>query len=127
VPQGSRVLAVVTVRADAKGAARLIVDDPLPAGLEIDNPNLMRSADVAKVPGLDLLAVPAHQEFRSDRFVAAVDRTADDPVEFQLGYLLRAVTPGTYAQPPAAVEDMYDPSRRAWTDAGTATVLEAGR
>ncbi|WP_295385879.1 alpha-2-macroglobulin family protein [uncultured Thiodictyon sp.] len=127
VPQGSRVLAVITVRADAKGAARLIVDDPLPAGLEIDNPNLMRSANVARVPGLDLLAAPAHQEFRSDRFVAAVDRSADDPLEFQLGYLLRAVTPGTYAQPPAAVEDMYDPSRRAWTDAGTATVLEADR
>lgn len=126
VPQGQRLLTVLTVRADEPGAARLIVDDPLPAGLEIDNPNLLRSADAGKVPGLKLLDTAAHQEFRSDRFVAAVERTADDPAGFQLGYLVRAVTPGTYAQPPASVEDMYDPSRRAWTDAGTTTVVGAG-
>ena len=127
VPQGKRLLAVVTVRADAPGQARLIVDDPLPAGFEIDNPNLMRSADVSGVPGLVLLEAPAHQEFRADRFVAAVDRGASDAPTFQLGYLVRAVTPGSYAQPPAAVEDMYDPSRRAWTAAGGATVVGAGR
>ena len=120
--QGQRLLAVVTVRADAKGAARLIVDDPLPAGLEIDNPNLLKSGDITHRPGLNLLDAPAHQEFRADRFVAAVERAADDPTEFQLGYLVRAVTPGTYAHPPASVEDMYDPARRAWTDAGTVTV-----
>lgn len=123
--QGQRLLAVITVRADSEGAARLIVDDPLPAGLEIDNPNLMRSADVARVPGLTLLEAAAHQEFRSDRFVAAVERSDDDPSGFQLGYLVRAVTPGTYAHPPASVEDMYDPARRAWTGAGTATVRGA--
>jgi uncharacterized protein YfaS (alpha-2-macroglobulin family) len=127
VLQGQRLLTVLTVRADTPGAARLLVDDPLPAGLEIDNPNLLRSADVTKVPGLKLLDTPAHQEFRSDRFVAAVDRTADDPTGFQLGYLVRAITPGTYTQPPASVEDMYDPSRRAWTDAGTTTVVGAGK
>ena len=127
VPQGQRLLTVLTVRADTQGAARLIVDDPLPAGLEIDNPNLLRSADAAKVPGLNLLDTAAHQEFRADRFIAAVDRGADDPEKFQLGYLVRAVTPGTYAQPPASVEDMYDPSRRAWTDAGTTTVVGVGK
>ncbi len=127
VPLGQRLLAVVTVRADAQGAARLIVDDPLPAGLEIDNPNLLRSADVARVPGLNLLDATVHQEFRADRFVAAVDRTADDPAEFQLGYLVRAVTPGTYSQPPASLEDMYDPVRRAWTDAGITTVVGIGQ
>ena len=125
VPQGQRLVAVLTVRADPAVAARLIVDDPLPAGFEIDNPNLLKSADIANVPGLALLDAPAHQEFRSDRFVAAVERQASDPGVFQLGYLLRAVTSGTYAQPPAAVEDMYNPARRAWTDAGSASVTGA--
>ena len=123
VPQGQRLLAVVTVRSDARRQARLILDDPLPAGFEIANPSLLKSADIAQVPGLDLLDVPAHREFRSDRFVAAVERGADDPETFQLGYLLRAVSPGSFAQPPASVEDMYDPVRRAWTDAGRAVVL----
>jgi hypothetical protein len=123
IPQGQRLLAVVTVRADAKRQARLIVDDPLPAGFEIDNPSLLKSADVAQVPGLSLLDAPAHREFRADRFVAAVERAAGDPETFQLGYLMRAVSPGSFAQPPASVEDMYEPARRAWTDAGRASVL----
>jgi uncharacterized protein YfaS (alpha-2-macroglobulin family) len=123
VPQGQRLLAVVTVRSDVKRQARLIVDNPLPAGFEIDNPSLLRSADIAQVPGLDLLDAPAHREFRSDRFVAAVERGDDDPETFQLGYLLRAVSPGSFAQPPASLEDMYEPARRAWTDAGRASVL----
>jgi hypothetical protein len=125
VPQGERLLAVVTVRSDGKRQARLIVDDPLPAGFEIDNPSLLKSADMAQIPGLALLDAPAHQEFRADRFVAAVERTAQDPETFQLGYLMRAVSPGSFAQPPASVEDMYEPTRRAWTDAGRASVLGA--
>jgi alpha-2-macroglobulin len=127
VPQGQRLLAVVTVRSDAKRQARLILDDPLPAGFEIANPSLLKSADIAQVPGLDLLDAPAHREFRTDRFVAAVERGADDAETFQLGYLLRAVSPGSFVQPPASVEDMYDPARRAWTDAGHASVLGAVR
>ncbi|MGE5154234.1 MAG: alpha-2-macroglobulin family protein, partial [Bdellovibrio bacteriovorus] len=123
VPQGQRLLAVVTVRSDAKRQARLILDDPLPAGFEIANPSLLKSADITQVPGLDLLDAPAHREFRTDRFVAAVERSADDQETFQLGYLLRAVSPGTFAQPPASVEDMYDPVHRAWTDAGRAGVV----
>jgi uncharacterized protein YfaS (alpha-2-macroglobulin family) len=123
VPQGQRLLAVVTVRSDAKRQARLIVDDPLPAGFEIDNPNLLKSADIGQVPGLELLDAPAHREFRTDRFVAAVERSGEEPETFQLGYLIRAVSPGSFAHPPASVEDMYDPARRAWTDAGRASVL----
>jgi hypothetical protein len=123
VPQGTRLLAVVTVRADRKGKARLIVDDPLPAGFEIDNRNLLASGDVGKLPRVSLLDAAAHTEFRSDRFIAALERSESDPETFQLGYILRAVTPGRYAHPAATVEDMYDPARRAWTAAGSASVL----
>ena len=48
-----------------------------------------------------------HQEYRDDRYVAALDLN-----EWQysdLFYLARVVTPGTYAVPPAYVEDMYRP------------------
>jgi hypothetical protein len=114
---------VVTVRADRKGKARLIVDDPLPAGFEIDNRNLLASGDVGKLPRVSLLDAAAHTEFRSDRFIAALERSESDPETFQLGYILRAVTPGRYAHPAATVEDMYDPARRAWTAAGSASVL----
>ena len=96
-----------------------MVNDPLPAGLEIDNPNLLRSGDIG---GLDWLSpVDArHTEFRSDRFLAAVDWRSDEP--FQLAYIVRAVAPGEYHHPAATVEDMYRPQYRARTGAARMTV-----
>ena len=37
----------------------------------------------------------AHTEARVDRFVAALDRGDDDPLEFSVAYSMRAVSPGT--------------------------------
>jgi len=66
---------------------------------------------------------PAHKEFRTDRFVAAVDRGKKDPQNFQIAYLVRAVSPGVFAHPAASVEDMYRPERRARTASGTVEVV----
>ncbi|WP_370399310.1 alpha-2-macroglobulin family protein [Sulfitobacter sp. JB4-11] len=111
---GERRVAVIEVTPFEQVGARLIVDDPLPAGLEIDNPSLLRSGDIA---GLDWLktAAPEHAEFRADRFIAAVNHQSAAP--FQLAYIVRAITPGTYRHPAATVEDMY----RAEYHANTAT------
>ena len=100
--------------------ARLIVDDPLPAGLEIDNPNLLRSGEIGALSWLN--TKPAENaEFRSDRFIAAVNHRKAEP--FQLAYIVRAITPGQYHHPAALVEDMYRPEYRATTASGTLTVL----
>ena len=121
--QGQRLVVILTVTAEAPGAARLLVDDPLPAGLEIENPSLLRAADLQGIPWLGLLEGSAHQEFRADRFVAAVDRQTSDPAQFQLAYRVRAVTPGRFLQPAATVEDMYRPRQRGWTGEGRVEVL----
>ena len=123
IRQGERMLVVVTVRSTGKRAARLIVNDPLPAGFEIDNPNLVRAGDVAGIDWLGLVEAPAHKEFRADRFVAAVDRGNKDPQQFQIAYLVRAVSPGVFTHPAASVEDMYRPERRARTGSGTVEVV----
>jgi hypothetical protein len=122
IRQGERVLVVVTVRSTNKRAARLILNDPLPAGFEIDNPNLVRAGDIGGIDWLGLVEEPAHKEFRADRFVAAIDRGNKDPVRFQIAYLVRAVSPGVFAHPAATVEDMYRPERRARTGSGTVEV-----
>jgi len=127
VEQGARLVAVLTVEASAPRQARLILDDPLPAGLEIENPHLIGAGDLAGIPWLGLESEAQHTEFRADRFIAAIDREADDPVRFQLAYRLRAVSPGVFAHPAATVEDMYRPSLRAWTGSGTVEVRELGR
>ncbi len=121
VRQGTRLVAVIEVTPTAKGEARLIVNDPLPAGFEIDNPALLHSGDIAVLDWLET-AETRTAEFRQDRFVAAVDWTSPDP--FRLAYIVRAISPGTFRQPAASVEDMYRPDYRARTAAGTVTVTE---
>lgn len=122
VTSGTRLVAVLTVTPLATGEARLMVNDPLPAGFEIDNPNLLRSGDVKSLPWLDTDANVRNTEFRDDRFLAAVDHYGTK--KFQLAYILRAVAPGNYHHPAASVEDMYRPFYRARTDEGRVQVVQ---
>ncbi|EXJ15567.1 PAN domain protein [Imhoffiella purpurea] len=124
VDQGERLIAVVTVTADRARRARLILDDPLPAGFEIDNPNLIKAGAVADIPWLGFEEQARHAEFRADRFVGAIDRAEGAALRFQFAYRLRAVSPGVFAHPAATVEDMYRPSLRAWTGTQVVEVSE---
>ena len=117
-----RLVAVVTVTPERDLQARLIVSDPLPAGLEIENPNLLRSGETGQLAWLAADDVATHTEFRADRFAAAVDWQGAEP--FRLAYMVRAVSPGRFHRPAASVEDMYRPAYRARTDAGTVTVRD---
>lgn len=120
VVSGTRLVAVLTVTPLEKGEARLMVNDPLPAGFEIDNPNLLRSGDVKALDWLELAQNLQNSEFREDRFLAAIDHFGTEP--FRLAYILRAVAPGDYYHPAASVEDMYRPVYRARSDAGRVVV-----
>ncbi|MFU1478429.1 alpha-2-macroglobulin family protein [Roseovarius sp. C7] len=119
VAAGTRLMAVLTVTPAGETAGRLMIDDPLPAGLEIDNPNILRSG---QANGLDWLqsAPTETAEYRSDRFLAAVNWSGKSP--FRLAYMVRAVTPGSFHHPAATVEDMYRPAYRAHSDTGRMTV-----
>ncbi|MGB0913960.1 MAG: alpha-2-macroglobulin family protein, partial [Phaeobacter italicus] len=116
---GERFVTVLRVTPFEESAARLMIDDPLPAGFEIDNPNLLRSGDLAALDWLSL-SEAEHAEFRTDRFVAAVNMRKSATVS--LAYVARAVTPGNFHHPAASVEDMYRPRFRARTATGRMTV-----
>ena len=118
---GERRVAVLTISPFGDVGARLMVDDALPAGLEIDNPNLLRAGDVRSLDWLKPASAET-AEFRADRFLAAVDHRSDMP--FTLAYIVRAVSPGDYHHPAALVEDMYRPEYRAVTATGRLTVTE---
>lgn len=118
---GTRLVAVLTVTPLGYQSGRLIVDDPLPAGFEIDNPSFLRGGDIRALDWLDPTA-PTHAEFRQDRFLAAVDH--DGTASFSLAYIVRAVSPGSFHHPAAMVEDMYRPQLRARTDAARVTIPE---
>lgn len=119
VARGDRLVAVLTVTPQGFQAARLMVSDPLPGGFEIDNANLLSGGSVEGLPWLQP-AVAQHEEARFDRYLAAVDWQSDQP--FQVAYVVRAVSPGTFHHPAALVEDMYRPAMRAQTDAGSVVV-----
>ncbi len=121
VALGTRLVTVLTVRPDSADGGRLMVTDPLPAGFEIDNPNLVSAGDIAQLAWLENDAPSTDMaEFRQDRFAASLSWTSDSP--FRLAYIVRAVTPGTFRHPAASVEDMYRPEYRAWTDGATVTI-----
>lgn len=118
---GDRIIAVLEVRPDrGTPGGRLMVDDALPAGLEIDNPNLLRAGDIRALDWLNLHSFAQMTEARSDRFLAAADWTEAGPL--RLAYAVRAVSPGEFHHPAAQVEDMYRPSLRATTDTGRVTI-----
>ncbi|MFM7335394.1 MAG: alpha-2-macroglobulin family protein, partial [Tabrizicola sp.] len=117
---GDRLVAVVEVTPFGYSDGRLMVSDPLPAGFEIDNPNLMSSGSTANLSWLNAMSDTRHTEFRQDRFLAAVDWSSKEA--FRLAYVVRAVSPGTFHHPAASVEDMYRPDFRARSDVGTVTI-----
>jgi hypothetical protein len=114
---GDLVLVKLTLDTPWRAPDMLVVD-LLPAGLELENQNLSHAIkldelmfegkSVADWRGRTQIV---HQEFRDDRYVAAVD--AGYYGNNHLFYLARAVTPGTYSVPAPFMEDMYRPENRA--------------
>ena len=118
---GDRVVTVLEVRPDSgTPGGRLMVDDALPAGFEIDNANLLRSGDIRALDWLDAHEFAEMTEARADRFLAAVDWTGDAPL--RLAYIARAVSVGDFHHPAAQVQDMYRPTLRAVSDTGRVTI-----
>lgn len=124
VNQNERFLVVLQMREINAWPSRVIVTDLLPAGFVIDNPRLVGSAELDNFPWLGATSA-SHAEFRTDRFMAAFDRTGSSNRDFVAAYVVRAITPGVYAQPAAVVEDMYRPELAARTATGMLEVLGA--
>lgn len=128
--EGEALIVRVTITANSNMPDALLTD-LLPAGLEIENFNLgdaKQWADVV-VDGIGIserssAADVKHEEFRDDRYVAALALSSGSKA--QVYYLVRAVTPGTYTVPPSLVEDMYRPELRGvgHTTPSTITVVQ---
>lgn len=121
--QNERFVVVLTVSEQHDWPAQVLVTDLLPAGLEIDNPGLVGSADLSNFGWLPEIQ-PAHTEFRDDRFVAAFDSPGGLDT-YTMAYVVRAVTPGVFTHPAAQVEDMYRPEFSARTSSGMMEVVAA--
>jgi len=126
---GDLVLVHLALKASDAVPDALVVD-LLPAGLELENQNLAQSAASLDNASSAVKqwresmqnASVVHQEYRDDRYVAALKLGGYGTTH--LLYLARAVTPGTYRVPPPQVESMYRPNLQAVGDGqGAMTVI----
>ena len=128
---GDLVRVELTVEAPAN-VQNLVIEDLLPAGLEIENPRLATSFAASGVdpsePGVDsaapMIAAPAFElrrtDIRDDRIILVGNMPNHDKIVYQ--YLARATSPGTFVVPPSRVECMYDISQYSIHGRGTLTV-----
>ncbi|MGZ3475237.1 MAG: alpha-2-macroglobulin family protein, partial [Polyangiales bacterium] len=108
---------------------QVVIDDPLPAGIEPIDVKLETTAktqDIADAPyvahGLkkkqDAWLTPAvHREHRDDRVLTFLGHV--DPGLYHFRYLARATAVGTFVVPPTHVEAMYAPEVSGRTAAGS--------
>jgi len=99
VASGDLVQVELTLEAPGP-LANVVIDELLPAGLEIENPRLQTEAGDQQAVGFDV----ARLDMRDDRLVAVGNLGSHG----RLVYTARAVTTGSFIVPPAHAECMYD-------------------
>jgi uncharacterized protein YfaS (alpha-2-macroglobulin family) len=102
----------------------LVVDDPVPAGLELIDPSLETTAGRYRTwrrhRRNEDSRVFKHRELRDDRVVLAAHEAG--PAVHRYRYLARATTSGTFLWPGTKAELMYEPEQFARSAEGMCTV-----
>jgi uncharacterized protein YfaS (alpha-2-macroglobulin family) len=125
------VMLEVTPKVNIRNA---LVVDYIPAGLEIENFNIVQGEEMGaiQIEGIDPASAMQdsgieHVEFREDRFAVALSlnsRYYGKPTK-KLFYRAKAVTPGRFVFPPTYAEDMYRPQVYGLAEGqGTLTVTD---
>nr|WP_321463160.1 MG2 domain-containing protein [uncultured Cohaesibacter sp.] len=122
VKQNERLVVVIKASQQDDIPSRLMISDLLPAGFEVENPHLIKSAEQQNYSWLPQPTVD-HVEFRNDRVLAAINREQGGPKDFTIAYIVRAVSPGSFMHPAAVIEDMYRPEKVARTASGWVNVI----
>ena len=125
VQSGDLILVELTIESPT-AQQNLVVEDLLPAGLEIENSRLETTAThkvsrKVKEPDLHQEMYQARFDIRDDRMII-FGHLAENGLARHT-YAARAVVPGRFALPPARVESMYDPGTSSlWGPSGVLEV-----
>jgi uncharacterized protein YfaS (alpha-2-macroglobulin family) len=123
VRSGDLVKVELTVES-AHELQNVVIEDLLPAGLEIENPRLVTQAGTSaalQVPDDDgPTFAPRRVDMRDDRLILVGDLTRAGPATYV--YTARAVAPGTFVVPPVRGECMYDVAINAVAGGGGGTL-----
>jgi alpha-2-macroglobulin len=118
VRQNDRLIVSLHGRQEDTGYHEVALLDLLPAGFEIEG--VMTDDTVKSYPFVGEVTPTRIAEGRDDRFFAALnlgirpyrwwnDEDTKFGRNFHVAYMVRAVTPGSFALPAVEVEDMYNP------------------
>ncbi len=122
ITQGQKVLVLISGRSDRNELRPIVVDDPLPAGFEIESTLTNEDAQNGPFRFVGELTALKVSEARDDRFIAALDVSSSN--SFTLAYIARAVTQGDFYLPGAEAKDFYRPETYGRTADGR-TVISA--
>ncbi len=127
VRQNDRLVVVITGTAADQRLHPAVIADLLPAGFEIET--ILKPEDgggqgrSGPYKWIGELSYPRVAEARDDRFVAAIEVSGRK--RFTVGYVVRAVTPGSFVMPGAVMEDMYRPGVFARTAVANVSIAAA--
>ena len=110
ITQGDVLVVRLTLDPQGNNLDHMIVEDLLPAGLEIENANPAVLEQVGWLRSRKNGEGDAYRDARDDRMLIFSGRIAGQSAQYH--YMVRAVTPGTYVLPPPTVSGMYEPEIR---------------
>jgi len=116
---GTLVVVEISILAESQETKNVIIDDMLPAGLEIENPRLESRA---ALPWLSRNTMrPDYMDIRDDRLLLFLDLPQGREQKFY--YAARAVTAGQFVLPPIAAECMYNSALKSLASSGSVKVI----
>nr|WP_320190159.1 alpha-2-macroglobulin [uncultured Desulfobacter sp.] len=114
VTSGDRIIVALKVQSKKQRLPHALVVDMLPAGFELEDPNVSGSFLINDIKVDDKTISQwhknyntTHTEYRDDRFITALNLRYSETC--RIFYAVRVVSPGVFKLPPPLVEDMYRP------------------
>nr|MBN2276607.1 alpha-2-macroglobulin family protein [candidate division Zixibacteria bacterium] len=117
---GTQVIAHIRVEAVDRDLDNVVINDLLPAGLEIENPRLITTPRMNWIPRSDLKI--DYQDIRDDRLLIFAHLWPKRPLDIY--YSLRAIAIGEFKIPPVAAECMYNPVIAGSASSGILNIIE---
>lgn len=118
VKQGDLIVSVTRVTSTNGQLDNVVVQNRIPAGLEVENPRLKTTETFTWITGS--MSECTSSDIRDDQVLYFVELPTSGTLTYYT--LLRAVTPGVFTQPGAYAEAMYTRANHGCSERGTLVV-----
>jgi uncharacterized protein YfaS (alpha-2-macroglobulin family) len=117
---GEQVVVKITAKTSEHSLENVVINDLLPACLEIENPRLKTTGKLNWIPREDYRL--DYMDIRDDRLLLFLSLYSGR--KFQFYYSARVIAAGDFTIPPVAAECMYDPTIASAASTGHMSVID---